>query len=118
MASLQEFEKALMSLKVALYAPKSDLQRDGTIQRFEFCVELAWKTAKKVMVTSSPTPKTILREMLQQGLIDDFDMWIGFLEARILSSHTYNEELALKVYRIAEGFLAHGEALLLKLKAL
>lgn len=81
MASLLEFENALKSLKIALDAPKTDLNRDATIQRFEFCVELAWKTAKKAMGTANSVPKTVLREMLQQGLIHDIEQWFSYLTA-------------------------------------
>jgi hypothetical protein len=38
---LTEFSKALISLEKALNEPKSDIVRDASIQRFEFCVELA-----------------------------------------------------------------------------
>lgn len=41
MTSTLELEKALLSLKKALDAPKDDMSRDATIQRFEFCVELS-----------------------------------------------------------------------------
>jgi len=48
-----ELENAITSLQNALAAPKNDITRDATIQRFEFCVELSWKVAKKVMGTAS-----------------------------------------------------------------
>lgn len=116
--SLQEFEKALKSLKIALDSEKTDLNRDATIQRFEFCVELAWKTAKKKMGSGSTAPKVVIREMAAQGLIADTDLWFDFLEARNLSSHTYKEDIAERVYAAAAGFFSHGNELLKKLKAL
>jgi hypothetical protein len=54
--SIEEYSKALLSLEEALALPKTDIVRDATIQRFEFCVELAWKTAKKVMGTQTSAP--------------------------------------------------------------
>ena len=113
-----ELEKALNSLKIALESEKTDLNRDATIQRFEFCVELSWKTAKKIMGTNSSAPKAIIREMAAQNLISDTDLWFDFLDARNDSSHTYKEEIAEKVYKVAQNFLSHGEALLTKLKAI
>jgi len=45
---IQPFEKALLTLEEALSRPQlDDLMRDGAIQRFEYCVELSWKTSKK-----------------------------------------------------------------------
>jgi len=107
--SWSELEKALNSLKIALDAEKTDLNRDATIKRFEFCVELSWKTAKKLMGSSTPAPKSVIREMAAQGLIADTDLWFDFLEARNESSHTYKEEVAERVYAAAKKFLPHGE---------
>jgi nucleotidyltransferase substrate binding protein (TIGR01987 family) len=114
--SWKELEKALAALKIALNSEKTDLNRDATIQRFEFCVELSWKTAKKVMGSSSSAPKPVIREMAAQGLIADPDLWFEFLDARNDSSHTYKEEIAERVYSVAQKFFSHGESLLAKLK--
>ena len=118
MASIEEYAKALKSLELALQSPKTDLHRDATIQRFEFCVELSWKTAKKLMGTNNSVPKTIIREMAQQKLILDPEKWFAYIEARNLSSHTYKEDLAEKVYSIAKQFLPDGYDLLKKLETL
>lgn len=89
-----EFEKALVSLKVALSSEKTDLHRDASIQRFEFCVKLAWKTTKTLMGSASTAPKVVIREMASQNLIADTEIWFNFLDARGESSHTYKEEVA------------------------
>ena len=115
--SWYEFEKALKSLAVALGSEKTELNRDATIQRFEFSVELAWKTAKKVMGSTATAPKVVIREMAAQNLISDTDLWFDFLDARNESSHTYKEEVAERVYAVTQRFLPEGEALLAKLKA-
>ena len=47
MVSIKELERALESLDKALNESKTDITRDASIQRFEFCVELSWKTSKK-----------------------------------------------------------------------
>ncbi|MDB5240825.1 MAG: nucleotidyltransferase [Spirosoma sp.] len=43
---LEFYQKALQSLKTALYRfdKLSDLEQDGAVLRFEFTFELAWKT--------------------------------------------------------------------------
>lgn len=114
--SLLEFEKALIALEKALQSPKTDLTRDATIQRFEFCIELAWKTSKKKLGTATTAPRVIIREMSQQGLIASPEKWFSYLEARNLSSHTYREDLAEQVYQVAKEFLPEAQALLSKLK--
>ncbi|MGE3975806.1 MAG: HI0074 family nucleotidyltransferase substrate-binding subunit [Bdellovibrionales bacterium] len=116
MASLQEYEKALKALEIALTSPKTELNRDAAIQRFKFCIELAWKTAKKLMQTASSVPKTMIREMADQQMISNPEQWFSYIEARNLSSHTYKEDLAEKVYAVAGTFLPDGQSLLEKLK--
>jgi nucleotidyltransferase substrate binding protein (TIGR01987 family) len=115
LVSLDEFKKALKSLSVALAAPKTDITRDATIQRFEFCVELAWKSAKKQMGTVTTAPKQVVREMAQNELIADVDFWLRAIDYRNLSVHTYNQQLAEQVYGFAKDFLPAGNGLLKKL---
>ena len=49
---LKDFSQALAQLDEAINQPESNpLAIDGTIQRFEFCFELAWKsTQAKLML--------------------------------------------------------------------
>lgn len=114
--STNELQKALESLEKALKAPKNDLARDATILRFEFCVELSWKCAKKHMGTASTAPKQIVREMAQNDMITDVEIWIESINQKNLSSHTYNEELAEKVYEFAKSFAPYIKQLLNKMK--
>jgi len=44
--SLTELSKVLTSLEEALMVEKTDISRDASIQRFEFCVELDWKVSR------------------------------------------------------------------------
>ena len=74
--SLEELSKALVSLEEALTVEKTDISRDASIQRFEFCVELSWKSAKKVMGTSTAAPKQVIREMAQSGFIENVEFWL------------------------------------------
>lgn len=78
-----------------------EIYRDATIQRFEFTVELFWKTLKRILENEkidARTPKQVLRESYQVGLIDDEEYWLMMLEDRNRSSHTYSEKAAKEVY--------------------
>jgi nucleotidyltransferase substrate binding protein (TIGR01987 family) len=99
-----EFSKAVSRLGDALAQPKNDFLRDSVIQRFEFSIELAWKTARKVMGTATTAPKDIVREMAQAGYITDVEDWLRGVDMRNLSSHTYKEDLAELVYGFAKSF--------------
>ncbi|MGE0631430.1 MAG: HI0074 family nucleotidyltransferase substrate-binding subunit [Parachlamydiales bacterium] len=112
-----EFEKAVSRLEEALKQKKNDFIRDSVIQRFEFSIELAWKTAKKTMGTPTVAPKDIVREMAQSGYIDNVDVWLRAIDMRNLSSHTYKEDVAEKVYAFAADFLSELHTLLPKLRS-
>ena len=103
--SINEYKKAVARLEEALAQPKDEFIRDSVIQRFEFCIELAWKTARKVMGSPTTAPKHIVREMAQNQLIADVDIWLKAIDQRNLSSHTYNEDLAEQVYQFIQDFL-------------
>ena len=102
--SLIELEKAVLSLDLALGREVDDIVRDATIQRFESCIELAWKNARKVMGTATTVPKQVVREMAQSALITDVTLWLEAIDKRNLNSHTYNEQLAIEVYAFARDF--------------
>ncbi|MCC7403062.1 MAG: nucleotidyltransferase substrate binding protein [Bdellovibrionales bacterium] len=112
MIHTQELTKAVRRLEEALNQPKTDFLRDSVIQRFEFCVELAWKAAKKAMGSASASPKDIVREMAQSGYIQDVDVWLKAIDMRNLSAHTYKEDLAEQVYAFAKEFLPKLQELL------
>jgi nucleotidyltransferase substrate binding protein (TIGR01987 family) len=96
-------EKAIKALKVALDKPmEEDLTNvDATIQRFEFSIELFWKFLKRILASKGIVvqyPKDVLREAYAGGLIDNESLWLSMLHDRNLSSHTYNQDLALEIY--------------------
>lgn len=109
--STLEFKKAVLKLQEALSQPKNDFLRDSTIQRFEFCIELAWKTSKKIMGTRTSAPKDVIREMAQSSYIQNADIWLKAIDMRNLSSHTYKEDLAEQVYGFASCFLGELQQL-------
>lgn len=114
------FESALASLEEALAsAPRNDVERDGVIQRFEYTFELAWKTARKVLeengITSN-SPKSVIRDMSQQGWIHEPDLWLSFLRARNATTHTYKKTTAEEVYSVARKFAPKCRELLTELK--
>lgn len=117
--SLTEYEKALVALEEALKFASTcsepvlfKIARDASIQRFEFCVGLAWKSSARVLGSSSTTARPVIREMAQNGLIDSTSHWFEYIEARNKSSHTYKEEIARQVFDVAQSFLPRARDLL------
>lgn len=102
----KDFEKAIDRLKEAIDEsnenPKSTTLKDGVIQRFEFTYELCWKLIKYFLeiegIEEAKSPRSTFREAFQYGLIDNGEQWIDMLKDRNLTSHTYDEELAVEIY--------------------
>ena len=123
--SLNELEKATHALveSLNLYSntknsstPEALAFRDACIQRFEFVVELSWKVSMKVLGSNTRAAKPAIREMAQNGLIEDPHPWFEFVEARNESSHTYDEATARKVFESVQKLPTHANALLIELK--
>lgn len=121
--SKQEFEKALVALEEAhdeclkqvVDSKPYKLFRDATIQRFEFCVELAWKVAIKSLGVPVTSPRPAMRELLRAGLIQNIDRWFDFIDARNKSSHSYDENIASEVFSHIADFRLSARELLSKI---
>jgi nucleotidyltransferase substrate binding protein (TIGR01987 family) len=74
--------------------------RDACIQRFEFCVEFSWKVSMKALGSQTQAAKPAVREMGRNGLVSDVAEWLDYIEARNETSHSYDEEVAKKVYTV------------------
>lgn len=98
------FADALRRLEEALKEDitKSSIIVDGTIQRFEFTFELAWKLLRLMLLNEgieSNTPRAVLKEAYLAKLISDGEGWIDMLEDRNKTSHLYDEKIAAAIYR-------------------
>lgn len=99
---LQNFSLALRQLEAAVHLSKtkslSDLEKQGTIQAFEFTHELAWNVLKdyfeyqgNVSITGS---RDATREAFQKAIISNGDVWMEMIKSRNKTSHTYNKSVA------------------------
>lgn len=104
---LKDLKKANKRLKEAADLKPTQIHKDATIQRFEFCFELAWKTIQTYTRNQGlecRSPRNCFRTGAQLKIISDPLIWFEYLESRNLIAHTYNEKLANKVYRQAKKF--------------
>lgn len=117
---LTPLEKALTALSEALAAEKTSLNRDATIQRFEYSFELTWKLLKRYLSENASLKegsiKNVFRESAKLGLLNHVENWFEYLQARNLTSHTYNEKTAEATYEAAKKFLPDAMQLLAILK--
>ena len=119
---IDNYINALAQLEqaVAIYqkSQQDALYRDGLIQRFEFTVELAWKSIKEYLedqgsiISSISSPRAILKEGYAAGMILDGESWNDILTARNITSHVYDEKTAIGVAnQICNEFLPPLQAL-------
>jgi nucleotidyltransferase substrate binding protein (TIGR01987 family) len=95
------FSNALARLHAALELAPGEDTRDIVIHRFEFTYELAWKTMKKALQAEGAAPgapRETLRLALEHGLISDGNAWSEVHASRNLTTHTYDEKIAIQVY--------------------
>lgn len=86
---------------------KTEQERAGTIQAFEYCFELSWKAMKRLLEERGRTansPREVFRIAALEGLISDPEIWFDFLKKRNMTVHTYNQEEANEVIAICEAF--------------
>jgi len=107
-SSIEDLESALERLGEAVrLSPKKRINKDGTIQRFEFSFELSWKTIKIFLTDQGiicKSPKDCFRKAADYGLIKSPKSWFDFLKARNNIAHTYNEKMADRIYKQAVKF--------------
>ncbi|MDR3291993.1 MAG: nucleotidyltransferase substrate binding protein [Methanobrevibacter sp.] len=77
--------------------------RTSVIHHFKILYELSWKSMKRYIEIDqwhedNLTRRGLFRQAGEKGLIDDFHKWMEFHNSRNLTSHTYDEEIAEKVY--------------------
>jgi nucleotidyltransferase substrate binding protein (TIGR01987 family) len=107
-----DVRNATARLIEAVGQPESDILRDAVIQRFEFSFELVWKTLKLYLERQGHEcggPRPTLKKAFAEGLIitpEEADAWLQMLEDRNLTSHAYEEELAIRIYQHIVGHYA------------
>ena len=119
--ALDQLEKGILE---AAKEPKSELLRDGVIQRFENSHELALKFIRRALETGfgesvdAMMYNEVLRTAAEHGLIENIEAWFDYRTARNKTSHTYDAAVAEQVFLFAQPFLSDAQYLLDRLHAL
>ena len=100
---LQDYHMAMKRLRVAVnsHPDANGIYLDATIQRFEFCFELAWKLMKAMLDYEGievSSPRGSIREVSKQSMIDSAEDWLYMLEQRNICPHVYSESIAWDIY--------------------
>ncbi len=116
---ISDLAKANKALKQAARLSPTQINKDASIQRFEFTFELCWKTMQEYIKDQGfdcKSPKSCVRKAASLDLIKKPEDWLEFLQARNLIAHTYNEKLANSVYKRAIKFPKEVDKLLKEFK--
>lgn len=98
---LQSYSRAVSLLEDALSRGPdvlNTLEKEGTVQRFEFTLELGWNLLKDYLQASgidlaSVTPRSVIKAAFAARLIANGQTWIDMLQWRNALSHRYDETL-------------------------
>src|ERR1700689_3687731 len=113
---LEIASKALLSLREALRETATPMNRDASIQRFEYTYEAVWKAAQLYLRNREnlelASPTSVTRACFQASVLneDQGRVALDMARDRNLTVHTYNEELANQIYsRLAAyaGLMEH-----------
>ena len=115
---IDNFEKALYRLDEAIQRAEDDLDKDGVIQRFEFTVELLWKTLKAILAYQGIecySPRNCIKEAFKANIIDDDEIILDMMEDRNRSLYIYSEIVSKEIFeKIARIYIKYLKDLHLK----
>jgi nucleotidyltransferase substrate binding protein (TIGR01987 family) len=104
-AALSNFRDAL-TLEPALFPDLvADNIKSGQIQKFEFTIELLWKTVQvflyEVDGIDVNTPKSVAKEFVEAGHCDyeTYELFIRAINDRNHLSHVYRQEMAESIWQ-------------------
>ena len=119
-SKIASLEQALKTLEAALIENPSELERDGAIQRFEYCFDLSWKTLKQYLenigLMDLNSPRSVFAAAHAEGLLSDEVIWSTIIQKRNASVHTYNQLLAESLFGELPLYYSAMSELLIKLK--
>ena len=101
--SFSKLHHALNALEAMVVKPMQEDRSnvDACIQRFEFTIELFWKLLKRILFSLGEDisyPREILKVSFKGKLINNEQVWLQMLQDRNQTSHTYDDDLADKIY--------------------
>ncbi len=85
-------------------ASPSVMERDAAIKRFEYSFDISWKTCRAWLLSvagvDERTPKSVIRAARAAKLLTDkqTEAALAMTNDRNLTVHTYNEDLARRIF--------------------
>jgi nucleotidyltransferase substrate binding protein (TIGR01987 family) len=120
---LNTASRALETLESILDEPFSEIVRDATVQRFEYSFEACWKSLKAYLAQEEGivcnSPKSCFRAALRIGLLgeEEVETALEMTDERNMTSHTYIEAVARRVYGQTPKFAGFMRSLVEAMRA-
>ncbi|MEK6565086.1 MAG: HI0074 family nucleotidyltransferase substrate-binding subunit [Bacteroidota bacterium] len=118
----EDATRAWKTLRDILSAEQTVANRDAAIQRFEYTTEAVWKCLQSYLKEEEGiecySPKSCLREAKSVGLLDDQEtvLALQMIDDRNMTSHTYHEKVAEKIFGMLPQYAKVMEKLLQEMK--
>jgi nucleotidyltransferase substrate binding protein (TIGR01987 family) len=114
------YDKALSLKESSKYSDlELDLLKNGKIQKFEYCTELAWKVSKIFLELKTAeifvSPKLVYKNLVLNKYFSEslYENLSKTLEDRNKLSHVYKEEMYNEVYKNLDAHLTIFQNLLM-----
>jgi len=120
--ALQRLEEALEQSKLHQKEETYTFFRDSSLQRFEFTLEIAWKSIKTFLLEHEGiecrSPKGCMREFFTTGHLteDEIATLLMMIDDRNLATHTYHESLADEIFIHIQTYLPLLQKIYMTLK--
>lgn len=104
LVAVSSLEKSLDISLIKFTEFESDVIKNGQMQKFEYTVELLWKTLKKFFEVKREKiflyPKDVIKACFAENIIDEnnYLILISAIESRNLLSHVYKIEMFDLIY--------------------
>jgi len=111
LSSLNTFERSLQLEMTKYEGVELDTIKNGQIQKFEYCIELCWKTIKVFLNTvhgvDAVSPKLTTKEFYRVDLVNEqeYELLNEMLDDRNRLSHIYNELFFEDIYLKLNDYL-------------
>lgn len=120
--SIEKLLLAKNNLVEFMAAVQTNMSMTASIQAFEYTYELYWKILRKVLIQVygvndlTGSARTVFQKAAELNLIEDLDFWLGCIDRRNETVHTYEENAAIELYDFLPKFLQELELVINKLQ--
>uniref|UniRef100_UPI0040269FF3 nucleotidyltransferase substrate binding protein n=1 Tax=Candidatus Scatousia sp. TaxID=3085663 RepID=UPI0040269FF3 len=121
-SALKTLETSMMQLDKHRECDFADMLEDSCIKRFEYTLEIARKTMKRILKKiygkneTELTVNNIFRFMQGYKFIPNWENWRAYYEKRNNTAHEYNIEKSRELLKIIPDFIQDTEILIKNLE--